>query len=242
VRTSARTTWSGLTARAVTCAKSAAIREKMTMTDPAYRHYLLIVDRSGSMEAVKTEAQEGIRRFAREQAALPGKATLTLVQFDNKYETVYDFASLDVVAFYELMPRYMTALLDACGAAVTGVTERLAALPESERPGKVIVLITTDGKENQSREYTREQVNELFTRQQEEYGWQFLYVGANVDAFAEAGGMGIHADSTLSYAATRRGTTMSYAAASASSSRYASGQSVTTAFTDEEREEAADKK
>lgn len=211
------------------------------MTDSAYRHYLLIIDRSGSMEAVKTEAQEGIRRFVREQAELPGRATLTLVQFDNKYEVVHDFVALQAAADYELMPRYMTALLDACGAAVASVGERLAALPENGRPGKVIVLITTDGKENHSREYTREQVRELFTRQQEEYGWQFLYVGANVDAFAEAGGIGIRMDSTLEYAATRQGTTSSYAAASAASSRYASGQSVTTAFTDEEREEAADK-
>lgn len=212
------------------------------MTDSAYRHYLLIVDRSGSMESVKTEAQEGIRRFVREQAELPGRATLTLVQFDNQYEVVHDFVALQAAADYELVPRYMTALLDACGAAVTSVGERLAALPEHGRPGKVIVLITTDGKNNDSHEYTREQVKELFTRQQEKYGWQFLYVGANVDAFAEASGMGIPAGSTLSYAATRKGTTSSYAAASASSVRYASGQSVTTAFTDEEREEAADKK
>lgn len=211
------------------------------MTDSAYRHYLLVIDRSGSMESVRAEAQEGIRRFVREQAGLPGRATLTLVQFDNEYEVVHDFVALQAAAGYELVPRYMTALLDACGAAVTSVGERIAALPENGRPGKVIVLITTDGEENRSRKYTREQVKGLFTRQQEEYGWQFIYVGANVDAFAEAGGIGIRTDSTLEYAATRKGTTSSYAAASASSSRYASGQSATTAFTDEEREEAADK-
>ena len=208
------------------------------MTDADYRHYLLIVDRSGSMQSIRDEAQAGIRLFAREQAALPGRATMTLCQFDGDYEVVYDFAALDAVASYELVPRGLTALLAACGRAITATGERLAALPERERPGKVIVLITTDGQENAPREYTRQQVKDLITRQQEVYGWQFSYVGANVDAFAEAGAIGIAAGSTLNYAATPRGTKMSYAAASASSARFASGQSVSVSYTDQEREGA----
>lgn len=210
------------------------------MTNPDYRHYLLIVDRSGSMSSIKDEAQAGIRLFVTEQAALPGKATLTLVQFDSTYEVVHDFAPLEAAVDYELRPRTMTALLDACGMAVTRTGERLAAMPEAERPGKVIVLITTDGLENASREYKREQVRELVTRQQDEYQWQFSYVGANVDAFAEAGAMGIPTANTMNFTANMRGTKMSYAAASASSTRYATGQSCDTHFTDEERKEAAD--
>lgn len=209
------------------------------MTDPAYRHYLLVVDRSGSMDSIKDEAQNGIRHFVREQAALDGRATLTLCQFDNKYEVVHDFTALAAAGSYELVPRNMTALLDACGMAITTVGERLAILPEDQRPGKVIVLITTDGHENASHEYSREQVKNLITRQREQYKWQFLYVGANVDAFAEAGGMGIAAAGTMNYTADSAGTKSAYAAASASSSRYARGQSVTTVFTDEEREAAA---
>src|SRR6266436_1295970 len=98
------------------------------MTDPGYRHYLLIVDRSCSMDSIKDEAQNGIRLFAREQAALPGRATMTLCQFDNEYEIVHDFASLKAVASYKLVPRATTALLDACGAAVTATGEKLAAI------------------------------------------------------------------------------------------------------------------
>lgn len=205
------------------------------MTDLGYRHYLLIVDRSGTMYAIRDEAQDGIRFFVREQAALPGRATLTLCQFDNKFEVVYDFAPLAAAADYQLVPRNMTALLDACGASVTNVGERLAALPEHERPGKVIVLITTDGKENVSSKYTLAQVKDLFTRQQRDYGWQFSYVGANVDAFAEAGGMGMVSSATLDYAATPAGTRNAYAAASAASARYARGQSTGISYTDEER-------
>ncbi len=211
------------------------------MIDIGYRHYLLVVDRSGSMGSMAKEAQHGIRHFVEEQAALPGRATLTLCQFDNVYEVVYDFVLLDTAASYELVPRNATALLDACGAAVMHTSERLAALPEQARPGKVIVLIATDGRENASHEYTLAQIRELFTRQQQDYGWQFSYVGANVDAFAEAGAMGLPANSTLDYAATGQGMRSSYAAASAASARYVKGQSADLSYTDEERKKAAGK-
>lgn len=209
------------------------------MTDQDYRHYLWIIDRSGSMESIKDEAQDGIRHFLREHAALPGRATLTLCQFDSKYDVVHDFVPLSAANGYELVPRYMTALLDACGTAITQVGERLAALPEHARPGKVIVLIATDGKENFSREYNLEQVKDLMVRQQQDYGWQFSYVGANVDAFEEAKSMGLRTNSTLDYAATPAGTSNAYAAASAASARYVRGQSADISYTDEERAAAS---
>jgi uncharacterized protein YegL len=211
------------------------------MTDPNYRHYLLIVDRSGSMRAIREEATGGIRHFLQEQAALPGRATLTLVQFDNVHETVHDFALLEEAAPYELVPRGMTALLDACGFAVTGTGEKLAALPEQDRPGKVIVLITTDGEENHSSEYTKEQVRDMITRQQDDYGWQFSYVGANVDAFAEARALGIAKVSSLDFAGTPEGAKASYASASAASARYVRGQSASISYTDEERDKSMGK-
>lgn len=211
------------------------------MTNPDYRHYILIVDRSGSMCTIQDEAQAGIRSYVKDQAEIPGKATLTLCEFDNEYKIVHDFAPLAAAVNYTLKPRNMTALLDACGMTVTSVGEKLAAMPEAERPGKVIVLITTDGKENASREYKLEQVKALFIEQQETYNWQISYVGANVDAFAEAASIGLRTNSTMNFAATGRGTAMAYAAASASSTRYATGQSCDTHFTDDERDEAADK-
>jgi hypothetical protein len=207
------------------------------VTDPDYRHYLLIVDRSGSMDMIRAEAQAGIRHYAWEQAALPGRATMTLVQFDIVPETVHDFAPLEAVATYELVPRGATALLDACGHAITDTGARLAGLPEEERPGKVLVLITTDGQENHSREYTRSQVQDLVTRQQRDYGWQFSYAGANVDAFAEAASIGIPRDAALHYKSEGRSTVDSFRKMSAASSRYVVGQSAGVAYTDEEREE-----
>jgi len=150
-------------------------------------------------------------------------------------ETVHDFAPLEAALSYELVPRAMTALLDACGQAITRTGEQLAALPEGDRPGKVIMLITTDGQENASQEYTRSQVRDLITRQQQEYGWQVAYVGANVDAFAEAASLGIPGERSLHYTATPRATHDSYRAASAASARYARGQSAGISYTDDER-------
>lgn len=210
------------------------------MTDPDYRHYVLIIDRSGSMSSIREEAEYGIRHFVSEQQALPGKATLSLYQFDTVHDVVHDFAPLDQVPPYTLVPRNMTALLDACGSAIAGTGEKLAAMSEHERPGKVIVLITTDGKENASCEYALDRVREMITAQQAGYGWQFMYVGANQDAFAEAGAIGIPAAATMDYAASSAGTRSAYAGASAAAVRYSQGASADMSYTDDEREAAKD--
>jgi uncharacterized protein YegL len=207
------------------------------MTNPDYRHYVLVVDRSGSMAKIRAEAQNGIRHFIREQAALPGRATLSLYQFDTVHERVHDFAPLQDALGYELEPRGLTALLDACGTAITEVGGRLAALPEQDRPGRVVVLIATDGRENASAEYAKPAVRELVTRQQRDYGWVFSYVGANVDAFAEAGSIGISASATMGYAATPSGAEGTWAAASAATTRSVGGQSFS--YTAQERRGAS---
>lgn len=208
------------------------------MTDQGYRHYVLVVDRSGSMVPIAEETQNGVRLFVSEQREIPGRATLSLYQFDHEHDTVHDFAALRDVTPYTLVPRGNTALLDACGFAITKVGVKLDAMPEEERPGKVIVLIATDGQENFSREYTLAQVREMITRQREEYRWEFSYVGANQDSFAEARGMGIPTASTMDYADTNIGTRKAWAGASASAGRYAGPGGQSMFYTDEEREAA----
>jgi hypothetical protein len=208
------------------------------MTDPGYRHYLLIVDRSGSMTTIADEANHGIKHYLTEQATLPGKATLSLYQFDNIIERVHDFAPLH--AGYQLVPRNMTALLDACGKAITETGEKLAALPENQRPGRVFVLITTDGLENASREWTREQVRSLIKRQREEYSWEFSYVGADDQAFEEGQSIGIPASAILHYSPTSHGTAGAYASASSGSVRsYVTNTPVS--YTQQERDAAEEK-
>jgi hypothetical protein len=210
------------------------------VTDSAYAHLILIVDRSGSMFAIRTETQEGIRGFVgSQQGALPAghRGTLSLYQFDTIHDAVHQFTPLADVPPYDLLPRNGTALLDAVGFAVTGEGEKLAAMAEHERPGKVVVLIATDGLENSSHEWTKARVKDLITRQREDYGWEFSFIGANQDAFAEAGDIGIATASTATYDSTPRGTHSAWRGLSKASARYVSGQAGSVEFTPEEQAE-----
>jgi hypothetical protein len=210
------------------------------MTDPSYRHYVIIVDRSGSMQSIKDDAEGGIAQFAAEQKALPGKATVSLYEFDTEHDTVCSFIPLDQMRPYTLVPRGGTALLDGVGFAITSEGVKLAKMPADARPGKIFVVVATDGGENRSREYSKAQIRDMTAEQQSKYGWKFVYLGAKQDAFAEAGGMGIGGQSSMNYAANSRGTRHAYAAASASVSRYVTGAAPDVSFTDAERAAAED--
>jgi uncharacterized protein YegL len=212
------------------------------MTNPNYAHCLLIVDHSGSMQKIKDDAEGGVNQFVRDMAALPGKVTISLVEFDTTHDRVLDFADARTAPEYKLTPRGGTALLDAIGFAVTQEGEKLAAMPEDERPDKVAALIATDGRENASVEYTKPQVKELLVHQQEKYGWAVSYIGANVNSFAEAREMGIPLAATMDYAASGTGTRKAYGAASSAVRSYVGGQSAGISYTDADRDAAADKK
>ncbi len=160
---------------------------------------ILVVDRSGSMEQIRSDAQGGVNSFIAEQANQPGEARLTLVQFDTEYEFIHRGVPISEAPPYKLVPRGMTALLDAVGRAVNETGERLAALDESERPGLVVFVVMTDGHENSSSEFTKDQVKQMIERQQNEYSWQFTFLGADQTAFDEAGGIGIDADGAACY-------------------------------------------
>jgi hypothetical protein len=170
------------------------------MTNPNWRHIAVILDRSGSMQAVKSDTEGGLRAFLEAQHEAPGSTTVSLYQFDDQYQAVYENTPLDHVPDFTLRPRGATALLDAVGRTVTTLGEQLAAMPEDDRASEVIVVILTDGHENASAEYTKTAVKKLIDHQQDQYGWQFCFLGADQDAFEAAGGIGIRAESTLSYA------------------------------------------
>jgi Mg-chelatase subunit ChlD len=201
----------------------------------------LVVDRSGSMEAIREDAEGGVNSFIKEQAKEPGSVLLTLVQFDTEYEFVHQGVPIEQVPKYELVPRGMTALLDAVGQAINQTGERLAQIEEQDRPGLVIFVVMTDGLENSSKEFTKAQVKALIERQQNKYQWHFTFLGANQDAFAEAGAMGIHASGTANYTLDKAGA--AYMATSAKVRRMRAqrraGETVKNEFTDEEREDMA---
>jgi hypothetical protein len=198
----------------------------------------LVVDRSGSMQAIQQDAQGGVNAFIRKQAGEPGEALLTLVQFDTEYEVVHGGAPIQQVPEYHLEPRGCTALLDAVGRAINETGKRLSDMEEGQRPGLVAFVITTDGLENSSREFNKAQIKEMILHQQEQYDWHFTFLGANQDAFAEAGGLGIPADRAAQYAPDKV-----FAAYEVSSDRISrmrhqvrEGEPIRDAFTDEERE------
>ena len=192
------------------------------MTNPEYRHIIMIVDRSGSMQACRAATEEGINGLFAGQAAEDGEeghggsATASLYQFDTEHDAVFAHVPLGEVPAYRLVPRGGTALLDAVGFAFAGEGEWLASLAEHERPGTVIAVIATDGMENSSREYNRTQIQEIIRRQQEDYNWQILFIGANMNAVQVAASYGIPAPQAMTFRASPAG-----AAASLSSVRRA---------------------
>jgi uncharacterized protein YegL len=199
----------------------------------------LVVDRSGSMAQVKEDAEGGVNTFISEQVKEPGEALLTLVQFDTEYEFLHKGMPIQQVPKYELIPRGTTALLDAVGKAINETGERLAKIDEGDRPGLVIFVVMTDGQENSSKEFTKAQLKKMIEKQQNEFNWHFTFLGANQDAFTEAGGMGIHKDGVANFAMDKVAATYKVVGSKVSRMRAqrSSGETVKNDFTDEEREE-----
>lgn len=198
----------------------------------------IILDRSGSMASVAKDVEGGFDRFMDTQRVTPnGECRVSLTQFDSMgVETLYNGKPLADVPKLVLEPRGNTPLLDAVGKTVTALKERIGreAAPTDGR--RVLVLIITDGQENASREYTKAQIKTLVEGQRAA-GWDFLYLGANVDAFAEAGSLGIPTASSSPYAATPTGVAHSFSAVSSRVASYRAGGSAD--WTDEERAKIA---
>jgi hypothetical protein len=193
------------------------------MTQPGYRHRIIVQDRSGSMKDILAGAQSGLSEFFDSEAQVPGRATYSLWDFDTKIRCVHSFAPLQEVRDYEINPRGGTAMFDAVGDAVLGEGETLAGLTEEERPEDVTVLIASDGLENSSRRRTGEEVRRMLEHQQEAYKWRVIYMGTNQDAFKEAARIGVAGGQSLDYANTNAGAQGSWAAASSYLTRTAAG-------------------
>lgn len=168
------------------------------MTDSNYTHILTIVDRSGSMRGSVRTMSSALDEFFQEQAKVPGKCLVDYVQFGSHYEKTYEDRHI-VEAKAQFDIEGMTALLDAIGRGVTELGRKLKALPEARRPGRVQVVIVTDGHENSSREWTADTVKELIANQEDKYDWNFLFLGANIDAVAVGAQYGFKADQALTF-------------------------------------------
>jgi hypothetical protein len=191
------------------------------MTDPNLTHLYFLLDRSGSMVSLREDTIGGFDTFIAEQRTAPGRCRVTLAQFDNEYDEVYADRDIATVPSLVLVPRGSTALLDAVGRLVVTAGERLAALPEQDRPGSVIVGVMTDGYENASREWTHARIKALIEQQSHEYGWQFLYLGADQDAIEVGASIGVSAANSVTYGRGKVRQAMAATAANVSAYRAA---------------------
>lgn len=169
-------------------------------------HIAIVLDRSGSMSSMREEIIGGFNAFLKDQKAVPGTATLTLVQFDHEIDRLASFkplAEIEPLSNSTYEPRGNTKLYDAIGLTVTSTKEDIAKA--DEKPDKVLVVIITDGLENSSQEYDTEQIRELLEKQQKA-GWEFTFLGANQDAILSGRTIGLNkAHSNMTYAATKDG-------------------------------------
>jgi hypothetical protein len=189
------------------------------VTQPGYRHRIIVMDRSGSIRSILAGQQEGLAQFFASEEKVPGKVTFSLWDFDTEIRCLHSLAPLDAVKGYVIEPRGGTALHDAAGDAVTAEGEKLAGLPEDARPEDVTVIIASDGEENSSRRRTGPEVKAMLDRQQDAYGWRVIYLGTNQDAFAEGAKFGARGDLTVNYANTNAGSANAWAGTSALLSR-----------------------
>ncbi len=174
---------------------------------------IFILDRSGSMSGLESDTIGGYNSFLETQRKVDGQAQITTILFDENYEVLHDGVDLKKVkpiTGREYFARGSTALLDAIGKTIIDVGLRLSNTSESERPSKVIFVITTDGQENASHEFSYKKINEMISLQQDKYSWEFIFLGANIDAAKEAERLGIRADRAANYVSDSDGTDVMY--------------------------------
>lgn len=180
---------------------------------------VFLLDRSGSMGGLESDTIGGFNAFVeKQQQGDEGEEEIlvTAVLFDDRYELLWNGIRAEQARLTdrEYYVRGSTALLDALGKTILDVGHRLSLTAAAERPGRVIFVITTDGLENASREFSYQQIKKLIRQQQEKYNWEFIFLGANIDVAQEADKMGVAEDSAYSFAPTAAGIDTMYALAS----------------------------
>ncbi|MEI7823938.1 MAG: hypothetical protein WCI01_01475 [Chlorobiaceae bacterium] len=193
-----------------------------------YTHITVILDRSGSMESICDDTIGGLNAFVEQQKAGSGEATLTLVQFDSQhpYEVIHHFTPIrEVPALTRktYVPRGGTPLLDALGRGINDIEESIGKLNDGERPEKVIVAVITDGQENSSMEFNKEQVEKMIKSKSSEAGWEFIFLSADLNAIADAHHLGFSSDATVAFEKSSHGVDCCMSSLSESVSQIRSG-------------------
>ena len=174
---------------------------------------VFILDRSGSMSGLEADTIGGFNSMIAKQQKEEGEAYISTVLFDDTCEVLYDRVPVNKVEPMNDNQYYVrgcTALLDAIGGAIHHIGNVHKYAREEDRPEKTLFIITTEGMENASRKYSSEKVQEMVERQKEKYGWEFLFLGANIDAIDVAGKFGIDSNRALNYVSDHKGTQLNY--------------------------------
>jgi uncharacterized protein YegL len=182
---------------------------------------VFILDRSGSMGGLESDTVGGFNSMLKKQQSEPGECRMTTVLFDNGYEILHDRIDIQAVSPItenEYFVRGQTALLDAIGRTINKIAGVQKNTAEKYRADKVLFMITTDGMENSSREFRAEKVKEMIEEQKSNQGWEFVFLGANIDSVETAAAFGIDKDRAFSYLADSQGTALNYAAMSEAAS------------------------
>ena len=176
---------------------------------------VFILDRSGSMAGLEDDTIGGFNAMIQKQKGEDGEAYVSTILFDNHTEVIHDRVDIQQIQPMTRKDYYVrgcTALLDAVGKSIHHIGNVHKYAREEDRPERTIFVITTDGMENASREYNYDRVKKMIQHEQEKYGWEFLFLGANIDAAKEAARFGITEDRAANYHADRQGTAVIYEA------------------------------
>lgn len=204
-----------------------------------------ILDKSGSMGGLESDTIGGYNSMLEKQKAVKGECRITTVLFDNNYEILHDRIDIGAVSPMtdkEYQVAGSTALLDAIGRTINKIVNVQKNTADDYRAERVMFVIITDGYENSSREYTAEKVKEMIDKQKDKYSWEFIFLGANIDAVQTAGHFGISPDRAIDYIADSQGTELNYAVLASTIAKYRTSGVVREADFDEIRQDVKERK
>jgi hypothetical protein len=210
-----------------------------------YTHISVILDRTGSMESIRDDTIGGFNAFLEDQQHQPGTATLTLVQFDTEdpYEIVHHYtpiADIPKLTRKTYVPRAATPLLDALGRGINDLEKGILELAEEERPSKVVMVVITDGHENSSEEFKKDQISKMVKERTEKDDWQFVFLGADLDGIDDARASGFVFDSSLLYEKSGKGAREAWASLSKRTSEFRSDRAKKIGFERSDRKHPDD--
>jgi hypothetical protein len=203
-------------------------------------HIHVLLDRTGSMEVIRDDTIGGFNAFVRTQKEAPGRATMTLAQFDtvDPYEIVFGFKDIQDVPDLTreaYVPRACTPLLDAMGRGINDLEKTLSGIDGKKKPSKVVFVVITDGQENSSREFNKSQIENMLKQKQGKAKWEFVFLGASMAGIGDAVALGIPAFNAMGFDKTPKGVAAAFRCTSRNLISYRTGDSVTPAFTAEDR-------